>query len=73
MNDLIDFFKNANKKNKKGPRRTTVITRGPAVTTCVKVLKNGFPLIQIVGAPYNMPGQLDPAVRSGRNDNNTEL
>ena len=71
MNDLVDFFKRKNKKQNKRPVRTIVYTRGPAVTNCAKILKNGFCLVTVMGVKHGDPLKLGPAVNKYDNDNNT--
>ena len=69
MSDLKDFFKKANRRQRRGPVKVACTTRGPAVTTCTYYIQRTIPLTIIAGAPYNTAGPAVNTVDKPHNDN----
>jgi hypothetical protein len=70
VNDLVDFFKRASRKRKRGPAKTALTVKGPAVTTGTYFIKRTIPLVIIAGTPWGTNG---PAVNECGKPANTNI
>ena len=59
MNDLIDYFKRQSRRQRRGPVKTALTVKGPAVTTGTYFIQRTIPLVIIAGTPWGTKG---PAV-----------
>lgn len=59
MNDLVDYFKRQSRRQRRGPVKTALTVKGPAVTTATYYIKRTIPLVIIAGTPWGTKG---PAV-----------
>ena len=73
MNDLKNFFKKLNRKQKRGPAKVACTYKGPAVkplTTCTYYIQRTIPLSIILGSQYKQQGPAVNKVDNPHNDNN---
>lgn len=71
MNDLVDFFKRQSRRQRRGPVKTALTVKGPAVTTGTYFIQRTIPLVIIAGTPWGTKG---PAVTEcGKPANNNTM
>ncbi len=69
VDDLKNFFKKLNRKQKRGPVKTACTTKGPAVTVSTYYIQRTIPLIIIGGSPWGQKGPAVNKVDDPYNDN----
>ncbi len=73
MNDLIDFFKKQNRRQRRGPVKVACTYKGPAVkpsTTATYYIQRTIPLVIVMGSQYKQHGPAVNIVDKPHNDNN---
>jgi len=69
LDDLKNFFKRKSKRYNRGPVKTALAVKGPAVTTATYYIKRTIPLVIIAGTPWGTKGPAVNKVGDPANDN----
>ena len=72
MNDLKDYFKKQSRRRSRGPVKTALTVKGPAVTTGTYFIKRTIPLVIIAGTPWGTQGPAVTECGKPANTNNPQ-